>query len=102
MTIFPVKKINDPPTIKQFATRCHIGFDAKGVHLFDKTKPDVEPFTVGYADIYRWGGSSTRFTLVLYDSKIMKTYDVNLETEHSPCMATMIMGYIDAIMSGGR
>ena len=57
---------------------------------------------MGYADIYRWGGSSTRFTLVLYDSKIMKTYDVNLETEHSPCMATMIMGYIDAIMSGGR
>jgi hypothetical protein len=98
MCIFPVMKVNDPPTISQFPKSCHIGFDAHGVHIFDKLKPSVPPFTVGYADIYRWGGSSTRFTLVLYDSKIMKTYDVNLATEHSPCMATMIMGYIDAIM----
>jgi hypothetical protein len=98
MCIFPVKKVNDPPTIKQFPQDCHIGFDANGVHIFDKLKPNVPPFTVGYADIYRWGGSSTRFTLVLYDNKIMKTYDVNLATDHSPCMATMIMGYIDSIM----
>ena len=52
----------------------------------------------GYADIYRWGGSHTRFSLIIWDAEIQDTFELSLYTSQAPDMAALILDYINAIM----
>ena len=52
----------------------------------------------GYPNIYRWGGSSSQFSLVIWDSEGDATFDLILHTGQAPDMAALILDYITAIM----
>ena len=53
----------------------------------------------GYADIYRWGGSSTRFSLIIWDADTQETFEMSLHTSQAADMASLILDYINAIMA---
>ena len=51
-----------------------------------------------YADIYRWGGSSSMFSLYIYDAATEATFELKLATSQAADMAAVILDYINAIM----
>ncbi len=53
----------------------------------------------GYADIYRWGGSSTQFNIVIWNPEADDTDDVAMFTSQAADMAALILDYINAIMA---
>ena len=53
----------------------------------------------GYADIYRWGGSSTQFSIIVWNPETQDTDDVAMYTSQAADMAALILDYINAIMA---
>lgn len=53
----------------------------------------------GYADIYRWGGSSTQFNIIIWNPESQDTDDVSMYTSQAADMAALILDYINAIMA---
>jgi hypothetical protein len=53
----------------------------------------------GYADIYRWGGSSTQFNIIIWNPEAEDTDDVSMFTSQAADMAALILDYINAIMA---
>jgi len=53
----------------------------------------------GYADIYRWGGSSTQFSIIIWNPDTQDTDDVAMFTSQAADMAALILDYINAIMA---
>ena len=56
-----------------------------------------QPFS--FADIYRWGGSSSMFSLYIWDAGTESTFELKLATSQAADMAATILDYINAIMS---
>jgi len=53
----------------------------------------------GYADIYRWGGSSTQFSVIIWNAESQDTDDVSMFTSQAADMAALILDYINSIMA---
>jgi hypothetical protein len=53
----------------------------------------------GYADIYRWGGSSTQFNIIIWNPETEDTDDVSMFTAQAADMAALILDYINCIMA---
>ena len=53
----------------------------------------------GYADIYRWGGSSSQFSIIIWNAETEDTDDVSMFTTQAADMAALILDYINAIMA---
>ena len=53
----------------------------------------------GYADIYRWGGSSSQFSIIIWNAETQDTDDVSMHTTQAADMAALILDYINAIMA---
>ena len=41
-----------------------------------------ELYEWGYADIYKWGGSSTQFSMVIWNPETQETFDLAFYTSH--------------------
>jgi hypothetical protein len=110
-----------------FPDEAIVAFNSDGLHFLNLERETLASY--GYADIYRWGGSSSQFSIIIWNSSTQDTDDVSMYTtqvrrrsarSHSlppaacAClmvlsavtrgwqaadMASLILDYINAIMS---
>jgi myosin heavy subunit len=74
-----------------------VAFNQKGLWIFTMDYINIAHF--GYADIYRWGGSSSMFSLIVWNPNDEKTFELKLSTAQAADMAGIILDYINAIMA---
>lgn len=77
-------------------TDLKIAFNHAGMWVFDMDYNKKHSF--GYADIYRWGGSSSQFSLIIWNTASESTFELKLATAQAADMAGIILDYINAIM----
>ena len=64
---FYVLKVNNTPSVvAKLPNELLLGFNSDGMHAFTTNKSFLASFP--YADIYRWGGSASQFSLVIWDA----------------------------------
>ena len=105
-SFFHVKRVpssdasKEPRLVKGLPDVMYCAFNSDGMHFLadslGKKYEIIQEF--GYADIYRWGGSHTRFSLIIWDAEIQDTFELSLYTSQAPDMAALILDYINAIM----
>eukprot|EP01041_Mallomonas_annulata_P002807 gene2807-5525_t len=88
---------NTPALVTSLPRALIIGYNADGMHIFDLDRSRLKFFA--YADIYRWGGSSTQFSLIIWDSATKESFELILVTAQAADMAAIILDHIRAIMS---
>ena len=93
---FHVKKNNFPEQMASFPKLCIIALNSEGLHFLNEEFETLSSF--GYADIYRWGGSSTQFSIIIWNPDTQDTDDVSMYTSQAADMAALILDYINAIM----
>ena len=83
-----------------------VSFSAAGMSIFDTASftsgggtAGAALHTFGYADIYRWGGSSSQFSLYIWYQPSEATFELKLATSQAADMAAIILDYINAIMA---
>ena len=75
-----------------------VAFGHSGMHILDtETYDQIHHF--GYADVVRWGGSSSLFQLFMWNTADEKTIELRLSTAQAADMAGIIIDYINAIMA---
>jgi len=95
---FYVYKGNSQPAVVASLPRALIiGYNSEGMHLFDLDRNKLHSFA--YADIYRWGGSSSQFSLIIWDPIIKESFELIVITGQAADMAAIILDHIRAIMS---
>ena len=52
-------------------------FHCDGMYLMDAAYNKVKSYS--YADLYRWGGSTTQFTLTIWNSETQSTFELLLK-----------------------
>ena len=99
---FDVRKKAFPPSLDAaFQEHMTIAINARGLHfLSTKTRETLQSF--GYASVYRWGGSSTQFTIFLFNDDEDNVDEVTMYTSQAPDMASLILDYINAIMASSE
>ena len=75
-----------------FATG-HGGLSIVGTHSMDAI------LNYGYADICRWGGSSSLFSLFLWNETCEETMELKVSSAQASDMAGVILDYINVIMA---
>ena len=88
--LFPVRMVpNDHPGLAGIAEEVYFCFNATGFHILDfRTQEDL--FTVGYPDIYKWGGSSQTFSLMIFADP-NNTFEVSGVTSQAAEANTIIL-----------
>jgi len=86
-----------PALVASLPRELLIGYNADGMHIFDLDRSRLKYFA--YADIYRWGGSSTQFSLIIWDPAVKESFELVLITAQAGDMAAIILDHIRAIMS---
>lgn len=81
------------PAVRGVAAR-----GAGGSRRFGFTPQEIVK-SYGYADIYRWGGSSSQFSIIIWNADTQDTDDVSMHTSQAADMAALILDYINAIMA---
>lgn len=94
---FHVKKHRFPSQMDSFPTHCVIALNSEGLHFLGAEERDTLS-SFGYADIYRWGGSSTQFSIIIWNPETEDTDDVAMFTCQAADMAALILDYINSIM----
>ena len=59
---FHVRKHKFPEQMESFPEHCIVALNSEGLHFLSEERETLASF--GYADVYRWGGSSTSFSLI--------------------------------------
>jgi len=96
-SFFHVKKNKFPERMDDFPDRLILAYNSEGLHFLDENRDTLASF--GYADIYRWGGSSTQFSLIIWNPETQDTDDLSMYTSQAADMAGLILDYINAIMA---
>ena len=90
----------EPRLVKGLPDVMYCAFNSDGMHFLSdqlgKSYNILRQF--GFADIYRWGGSHTRFSLIIWDGELQDTFELSLYTSQAADMAALILDYINAIM----
>jgi hypothetical protein len=94
---FHVKKVNDVEAIAALPTSMIAAFNSDGLHFCDENRRILMSY--GYADIYRWGGSSVQFSLIIWNADTQDTFEMILTTFQAADMAALILDFINAIMA---
>ena len=94
---FHVKRHNFPEQMESFPKLCIIALNSEGLHFLNEEMETLSSY--GYADIYRWGGSSTQFSIIIWNPDTQDTDDVSMFTSQAADMAALILDYINAIMA---
>ena len=95
---FHVRRFKFPRHMAGYPAELIIALNSEGLHFLNEQKETLASF--GYADIYRWGGSSTQFSIIIWNPEQEDTDDVNMHTSQAADMASLILDYINAIVSG--
>ena len=96
-SFFYVKKNKFPGHMDSYPDRIILAYNSEGLHFLDENRDTLASF--GYADIYRWGGSSTQFSLIIWNPETQDTDDLSMYTSQAADMAGLILDYINAIMA---
>jgi myosin heavy subunit len=95
---FYVHKASDSiPQFSHYPRDLILGFNYKGMHIFDLAKNSLHAFN--YADIFRWGGSSNQFSLILSVDDSEDAFEMTVSTTQAADMAAIILDMIHAIMA---
>lgn len=100
---FYVYKVDTPPSvlvprsIRQLPREIMLGFNAEGMHVYNLRRTLLVSFP--YADIYRWGGSSSQFSLIMADQSMTDSFEFVIITGQAADMAAIILDHIRAIMA---
>ena len=94
---FHVKKVNDVDASAALPEVLIAAFNSDGLHFLDANRRILMSY--GYADIYRWGGSSVQFSLIIWNADTQDTFEMILSTFQAADMAALILDFINAIMA---
>ena len=94
---FHVRKHRFPEQMESYPDECIIALNSEGLHFLNEERETLASF--GYADIYRWGGSSTQFSIIIWNAESQDTDDVSMFTSQAADMAALILDYINALMA---
>jgi hypothetical protein len=94
---FHVKKANDPEAVGQLPELMVAMFNSDGLHFLNEERQILMSY--GFADIYRWGGSSVQFSLIIWNADTQDTFELILSTFQAADMAGLILDFINAIMA---
>ena len=95
---FYVRKKTFPPGMDHFPDDLIIALNSEGLSILE-SQADAPLITYGFADVYRWGGSSTQFSIIVWNPELEATEDVTFYTSQAADMAGLILDYINAIMA---
>jgi hypothetical protein len=96
-TFFHVKKNKFPAAMGDLPDRLILAFNSEGAHLLDESYDTLASF--GYADIYRWGGSSTALSIIAWDPHDNDTQEINMWTSQAADCAACILDHINALLA---
>lgn len=85
-----------PKTISNLPRDVILAFNADGMHVYSSNRVCLISFP--YADIYRWGGSSSQFSLIMADESLADSFEFVVITGQAADMAAIILDHIRAIM----
>lgn len=100
---FHVYKVESPPSVvvpravRQLPKDLLLGFNAEGLHIYNVRRTLLLSFP--YADIFRWGGSSSQFSLIMADPSLPDSFEFVIITAQAADMAAIILDHIRAIMA---
>ena len=95
---FYTYKVNSTPKIvARLPSDLLIGFNSDGMHCYTFERQLVTSFA--YADIYRWGGSSSQFSLIIWDSTAGESFELIVSTTQAADIAAAILDHIRSIMN---
>jgi len=86
-----------PPKIRRLPRDLILAFNVEGLHIFDMKKKKLAEY--GFADIYRWGGSSSQFSLILADDSVPDSFEFCVVTAQASDMAAIILDHVRSIMA---
>ena len=88
-----------PAAVHTFPRDLILGFNADGMHVFDLRRQCLCTFP--YGDIYRWGGSSSQFSLIMADDSLTEvdSFEFVIVTAQAADMAATILDHIKAVMA---
>ena len=73
-----------------------MAFNHEGIAIFNMQKECIVSYP--FADIFRWGGSSGLFSVILGDDDSGTQFDFSVITSQSSDMAAIILDHIRGIM----
>ncbi len=95
---FHVHKVNNTPKlVADLPQDLLLAFNSDGMHIFSKERQLLHSFA--FADIYRWGGSSSQFSLIIWDSEVKESFEFIVTTAQAADMAAIILDHIRTIMA---
>jgi hypothetical protein len=86
-----------PKAISNLPRDIILAFNADGMHVYSSNRVCLISFP--YADIYRWGGSSSQFSLIMADESLADSFEFVVITGQAADMAAIILDHIRAIMA---
>ena len=86
-----------PKAISNLPRDVILAFNADGMHVYSTNRVCLISFP--YADIYRWGGSSSQFSLIMADESLADSFEFVVITGQAADMAAIILDHIRAIMA---
>lgn len=89
---------DEPPIVAELPGDVSVAFGHGGMYILDSETYDVLHH-FGYADVCRWGGSSSIFSLFIWNLADETTFELKLSTSQAADMAGIILDYINAIMA---
>ena len=85
-----------PRVIRTLPYRIALAFNHEGIAIFNMQKECIVSYP--FADIFRWGGSSGLFSIILGDDSAGTQFDLSVITSQSSDMAACILDHIRGIM----
>ena len=86
-----------PARVANFPCELVLGFNHVGLHIFTMQKQLLGKFP--YGEIYRWGGSSSQFSLIMADESASDSFEFVIITAQAADMAAIILDHIRALMA---
>ena len=87
-----------PEEIKSLPQNIALVFNCDGVHIFGDDHDCISSYP--YADIFRWGGGSGHFSIILSDDN-EGSFELCVITSQANDLAATILDHIQAIMTDG-
>jgi hypothetical protein len=85
-----------PQAYQSFPERLVLAYNSEGLHILDENLDCLS--SVGYSQIYRWGGSSTQLSLLIYSEEAQDVQEFCVWTSQAADQASIILETINAIM----
>ena len=85
-----------PDVIRALPYSMALAFNSEGLHVFGDDHDCIASYP--FAEIFRWGGSSGLFSIILGDDEYPEGYELCVVTSQATDLAAIILDHIHAIM----